>query len=220
MPEFKERTSYEERISEAMKEVFREAVAVSAAGLEAMNVAIKKALRKYVGPIMEEVHRRVIILLLLLFGDDDRAASVIGDAPKEEGPMWDTLARQARRRSRRQVDRLGDQMADTNRAWWEERDEDVDPETFAVDRLFPDSRADSVAITETTSAVTIGERTVIDEMKKLGVGVKVKWYTKLDERVCPVCGPLHGTGPSKWLADFKQGPPAHVRCRCYLLYSL
>jgi len=220
MPELKERTTYEQRINEAMKEVFREAIKVASEGIDSINRAIKVALRKYVGPIMEDIHRRVIILMLILFGEDDRASQVLGDAPKQEGPIWDTLRRQARRRSRRQVDRLGDQMTDTNSAWWEEREDDQDPETFAVDRLFTDDRAENVAITETTHAVTIAERTVIDELKELGVGVKVKWYTKLDERVCPVCGPLHGTGPSKWFEDFKQGPPAHPRCRCFLLYSL
>jgi hypothetical protein len=31
---------------------------------------------------------------------------------------------------------------------------------------------------------------------------------------CPICGPLDGTPESVWGAEFPDGPPAHVRCRC------
>jgi hypothetical protein len=46
MPELKDRTSYEERMSEAMEEVFAAALAVAADGLIAVNAAIKTALKK------------------------------------------------------------------------------------------------------------------------------------------------------------------------------
>ncbi|WP_017602198.1 phage minor head protein [Nocardiopsis lucentensis] len=53
---------------------------------------------------------------------------------------------------------------------------------------------------------------------------ELKWFTRADERVCPICRPLNGKviasgrGFSSDTADW-QGiggqPPAHWRCRCY-----
>lgn len=210
----------EQRIADAMNEVFDAALAVAAQGMDAMNAAIKAALRKYVGPIVEEIHRRVIIALLILFGDDDLGRPVLGDAPKKRGPIYDDVIAKAKQRASKQVDELGDQMSDTNQSWLSEWDEEEPFEEWARDRLFPDSRGENVAITETTNAVTIGEETVVETMRELGVGVTARWITKRDERVCPVCGPLHNTGPANWADDYAKGPPAHPRCRCYLLYSL
>ncbi|QBI56832.1 phage minor head protein [Streptomonospora litoralis] len=52
----------------------------------------------------------------------------------------------------------------------------------------------------------------------------LKWYTRRDERVCPICRPAHGRviGSRErftlrevdWEA-FSGRPPAHFRCRCY-----
>ena len=220
MPDVKGRKRYEERIRAAMEEVFAEALAVASQGIDAINAAIKVALRKYVGPIVEEVHRRVIIALLILFGSDDIGRGVLGDAPKKKGPIYDDLVTQAKKRAQDQIDELGDQMSDTNRSWLDEWDEEEPFEEWAKDRLFPDSRAENIGVTETTNAVTIGEGAVVETMRELGVGVTARWITKRDERVCPVCGPLHNTGPANWADDFAKGPPAHPRCRCYLLYVL
>jgi hypothetical protein len=42
------------------------------------------------------------------------------------------------------------------------------------------------------------------------------FWTRFDERVCPVCGPLHGR-------EYRQGqgphPPLHGNCRCYRAYN-
>ena len=42
------------------------------------------------------------------------------------------------------------------------------------------------------------------------------FWTRFDERVCPVCGPLHGT-------EYRQGqgphPPLHANCRCHRAYN-
>lgn len=217
MPELKDRTSYEDRMSEAMEEVFAAALAVAADGLMAVNAAIKTALKKYVGPILEEIQRRVIIIMLILFGDDD-AGSVLGDAPQSQGPIYDDLNRRASKEAEKQVDELGDQMADTNRTWANEWDGEQPFDEWAKDRLFADSRAETVAVTETTSAVSLGERLVVDRMRELGVEVDAVWITKRDERVCRVCGPLHFRPTSQWIDDHPFGPPAHPNCRCYLTY--
>ncbi len=43
---------------------------------------------------------------------------------------------------------------------------------------------------------------------------KVVWYTVLDERVCPVCGPLNG---QEFALDSLPPLPRHVQCRCRIL---
>lgn len=218
MPELKERITYEKRMTQAMQDVFKAAAAVAADGIDAVNAAIKTALQKYVGPILEEIQRRVIIILLILFGDDDRTSSVLGDKP-EEGPVAEDLTKKAANRAKKQTDDLGDQMADTNRSWSQDWDPDEQPfQDWARDRLFDPSRAETVAITETTTAISLGERDVVDRMKELGVEIDALWITKQDERVCPVCGPLHNQSMSQWENDFPVGPPAHPRCRCFMIY--
>jgi len=220
MPDPKYRFVYEEEIKKGMQEVFAAALAAAAGGLEAINEAIKKALAKYIGPVLEELHRRVIIAMLLLFGDDDRVASVMGDTLRQRGSDYRDLMRRSRQRARDQVDELGDQLSDTNETWYDEWDGEGDFDEWVRDRLLTDSRAENISITETTSAITIGERSVVDEMRRLGVDVDAVWITKRDERVCPVCGPLHNQPSSQWVEDFVFGPPAHPRCRCYLMYFL
>ena len=218
MPEFKERTTYEERMTKAMQDVFEAAAAVASDGLEAVNAAIKTALKKYVGPILEEIQRRVIIILLILFGDDDRTSSVLGDKPGE-GPVAEDLTKKAADRAKKQTEDLGDQMAETNRSW--SQDWNPDEQSFqdwARDRLFDPSRGETVAITETTTAISLGERDVVDRMEELGVEIDALWITKRDERVCKICGPLHNQPISQWEDDFQVGPPAHPRCRCFLIY--
>lgn len=50
---------------------------------------------------------------------------------------------------------------------------------------------------------------------------KIRWYTQLDERVCPICRPLHG---EEWDVDdpdiptpgFNYNNGTHFNCRCYL----
>lgn len=220
MADPKFRFVFEEKMQEAMQEVFAAGLAAAAGGLEAVNRAIKVAMSKYVGPLVEELHRRVIILMLLFFGDDDRAASVLGDAVDQRGPVYDDLMRRSRRTARRQVDELGDQLADTNRTWYDEWDEEQPFDEWASDRLFPDSRAGNVSITETTNAISLGEKTLVDRMREMGVNVDTVWHTRRDERVCRICGPLHSQPSSQWIDRYVNGPPAHPRCRCYLTYFM
>lgn len=80
--------------------------------------------------------------------------------------------------------------------------------------ISPAWRADMIAQTEITRAY--GEATRI--VGKRTEGVKgLRWYTRLDERVCPICLPLHGVKQSKD-GSFNgfRSPPAHPRCRCQI----
>ena len=41
---------------------------------------------------------------------------------------------------------------------------------------------------------------------------RVRWATREDERVCPICGPLEGR--IYWKGQFLPYLPAHANCRC------
>ncbi|GIV82774.1 MAG: hypothetical protein KatS3mg051_2128 [Anaerolineae bacterium] len=92
--------------------------------------------------------------------------------------------------------------------------------------IFGRQRAELIATTEVTRAYAEGNRLAYREA---GV-TQWQWTTARDERVCPVCGPLHGRVVSIG-TDFRGGlpdevlsmvpqsftaPPAHPRCRCFL----
>lgn len=84
------------------------------------------------------------------------------------------------------------------------------------------SRAKTIVATE-TQAIT--EFIRYETARLNGVKEKV-WMTALDERVCPVCGPLHGKTINMG-TNFSGGetftslfPPAHVNCRCWLEYPI
>lgn len=74
--------------------------------------------------------------------------------------------------------------------------------------LFGRARAETIAATETTRLFAEG-----NAVSYRAAGVReVEWYTSMDDRVCPICGPRHGerygVGTTK--------PPAHTRCRCWM----
>ena len=93
-------------------------------------------------------------------------------------------------------------------------------------RTFGPQRAELIASTEVTRMFADGNQLA---WKSTGVVSGKKWQTAVDERVCPICGPLHGKIVSldgAWTMDEAgnvtegigvTGPPAHPRCRCWLL---
>lgn len=94
-------------------------------------------------------------------------------------------------------------------------------------------RAAQVARTET---FRIANAATHEAWKQTGLVKTMKWYTAVDERVCPYCEPMHGkiisieenffnkgdtaTGSdgSKLPIDYDDvaNPPLHVSCRCYI----
>lgn len=89
--------------------------------------------------------------------------------------------------------------------------------TERIERQFSTDRAESIAITETTEAITGGERDATRMYEELfDTSVLAIWQTRRDERVCPTCAPLDGTPEEVWSQVAYDGPPAHPRCRCGL----
>lgn len=79
---------------------------------------------------------------------------------------------------------------------------------------FGRQRAELIAATEVTQAYAQG---TLRGYRESGVVEQVEWRTASDERVCPVCGPLHGTRTTLD-GDFDgYFPPAHPRCRCWIV---
>ena len=81
---------------------------------------------------------------------------------------------------------------------------------------FGEDRARMIAVTEVTRAFAEGNR---EAWKASGVIEKREWRTNSDELVCPVCGPLAGrvVGLEEDFGDGLSGPPAHPRCRCWVV---
>lgn len=86
--------------------------------------------------------------------------------------------------------------------------------------LFGDTRAQMIAVTETTRASVQGQRGTVDAIQRQGIQMQAVWLTNNDETVCPVCRPLNGVKRGDdGLYHHPNGlsydmPPAHVNCRC------
>jgi hypothetical protein len=77
---------------------------------------------------------------------------------------------------------------------------------------FSDTRAESIAITETTRAYSRATSQYQRELADMGITMERFNLTANDELVCPYCGPLHMKPESEW--PNQDGPPWHPRCRC------
>ena len=80
---------------------------------------------------------------------------------------------------------------------------------------FGPRRPDAIAVTETTASMSRGVSIYQALIAAFTVNSMRVWNTRLDERVCPICGPLHGKRFPVWGEQFPLGPPAHPFCRCY-----
>lgn len=149
-------------------------------------------------PILLETARESAALLVLLWMMEDDPASTPSMAIRLLGTSVDGPAR-------RQADELGRGVEQTT--------EDIlssggDP--------FSDSRAEMIAITETTHAVQAGELAAAAAWRANYKAKVAYWVTANDDRVCNICGPLDGQHQDVWIAVQPMGPPAHPRCRCRL----
>ena len=79
---------------------------------------------------------------------------------------------------------------------------------------FSDYRVAMIATTEVTRAKSAAVNGYYDGLTEDGLDVVRRWGTKLDEKVCPICGPLDNKKEETYKKKFNDGPPAHPNCRC------
>ena len=109
--------------------------------------------------------------------------------------------------------KLGPQILDTTRKGLAEGE--------SPENLFSSERAELIATTEVTRAITTGELLILwmlwDEQKRIFEAI---WYTKPERSrtgPCPVCRPLHGTTSRVWRLISPAGPPGpQPGCVCIL----
>jgi len=93
--------------------------------------------------------------------------------------------------------------------------DDTERSREIAQQAFTDERAQRIGITEITMALAAGALLYQAIVRtRHNVEIELLWFTQEDERVCPVCAPLHATTQEVWSQQFPSGPPAHVRCRC------
>jgi len=82
-------------------------------------------------------------------------------------------------------------------------------------KLSGSARAMSISRTELQFAANAGA----DRLYESEGIEKKEWYTARDERVCPICAPLHGqvVVVRGVFAGGHDNPPAHPQCRCTIL---
>lgn len=93
-----------------------------------------------------------------------------------------------------------------------------------LEPIFGAARAERIAVTEVTRMFAEGN---ILAWKSTGYITEKRWRTAMDERVCPICGPLENRVvsiegawdvniPRREIREYLFSPPAHVNCRCWL----
>lgn len=117
---------------------------------------------------------------------------------------------------------------------WIRSGNDFETLVKTLEPIFGERRARTIAATEATRVFASGN---LEAWRATGVVTGKLWRTAVDERVCPICGPLHDTlveldggwtfsqemlDANPELARALSGPqtimqpPAHVSCRCWL----
>lgn len=96
---------------------------------------------------------------------------------------------------------------------------DLSPAEIAdeVAKIFGPTRAEAIAVTETTAAQHAGGEAAVNA--NLGLEEMDLWITRQDEKVCPICQPLDRLPRSRWTSQQPSGPPAHPNCRCYIEFA-
>lgn len=108
-------------------------------------------------------------------------------------------------------------------------------DTGMIDAMFGDARSETQAVTEATQANSMGDLSAAEAARAGDLPemdepapppeepresrrrtVEAIWRTEPDDRVCPICRPLHGQPEESWSQVYPDGPPGHPNCRCVL----
>ena len=174
----------------------------------------------------EELLSGAILLLLLRIARDavDRYADVFFEEyafGMELSPLQAEAANWARRYSAQLVKGITKKTRESLRgniaAWIDSGSTDVSDLAELIEPTFGDTRALRIAQTEVTRAWSEGRNML---WRESGLVKRKRWVTMLDERVCPVCGALHGkitTLGSHYpgFPEIYKPPDPHPGCRCW-----
>jgi hypothetical protein len=175
----------------------------------------EKAIKKLQRPL-EEQYELAIVMMLIMFAEQYPDSSLGDELVKKNSPLDKAIRRRAQILADRQVKHLNRLVQRTNRKAAKSDQEDE----VLADRLWGSDRVSRIAITETTKCINIGEHEALFFARKFGMDAYATWFTAEDERVCPICQPFHGTTEEVWGEEFPYGGPAHVRCRCSLVWTI
>lgn len=200
----------------------------------------------------EDERRGLLIVLLLLLSTDsatqhsEEITDEYGDKLGDQGADFQGKATDLARdwAVKTSAELAAEQIKNTReyldrkvQVWQElQRDGGTVPEELIdadlVDLLGP-RWDENTAITWTTNATTAGARGAVEAANEKETIVDLRWFTRQDDRVCPICGPLHlqpkedweqiirGTAAPGWFEAIQAvrdngGPTAHRRCRCWV----
>lgn len=89
----------------------------------------------------------------------------------------------------------------------------------SLEPIFGPERAEAIGVTEVTRIFSEATRTAAIANPNIAA---LRVLSAADERVCPICGPVHGQVVRKSASGFIHPtmgnigfPPFHVRCRCH-----
>lgn len=179
------------------------------------------------------------VLLLLMMADDWTTEQMVSSGiPRSQitsSQLTDYSLRAARQVTNmaagtvetirnRLTRRLQDQALSQQGGVGELTNEGIDA---ALDDVFTQSRRETIAIDQSTQAMSAGQIGARDRAEggdgaKTGDGkrttIALIWKTERDNLVCPRCSPLEGQPEEVWGRVFPNGPgpAAHPRCRCEL----
>ena len=131
------------------------------------------------------------------------------------------LAGRLARRHREWLDQHRRQQAETarRRQAGEPVDDTPDP---THDDIYPQSWAEREVETTVTEWVTQTETEAARQVEaQTGRTLVAVWKTRphlSSTGPCPICRPLDGTTKESWPPQFPDGPPAHPRCVCELIW--
>jgi SPP1 gp7 family putative phage head morphogenesis protein len=114
------------------------------------------------------------------------------------------------------IDLTTRQAIRTKVADWIESGKPLSALEKALEPTFGAARASNIAATEVTRAYAEANKLA---WKRAGV-TTIEWRSSNDSRVCPICAPLNGRRARLHNGEFGGGiphPPAHPRCRCWLV---
>lgn len=199
------RTEYESRLTTRIDRAFG---VVRNAALQDRKPD-SRALEESVQSAIEDQARAVYVVMFLLFLDDDRTVRI---DPANYNRLESFAAVRGvevgQARGAQIASGLSSDLDSLIRSGASKQD---------IVNAFDRQRAETIGVTETTALASRGYLESTDAVSEvLGVESEAWWITAKDDRVCPVCGPLHAKPRRYWSEFFEFGPPAHPNCRCTL----